>query len=137
MFSGQLDRRLIGFSPGVAEEDAVGTAVVDKPAGQFLLLGDPIQIRHVLKRLQLAAEAAAHGPIAVAKRVGRDAGDGIQIATSLVIPTQLCTAGCVGIGYAYHRLWMGAGGLNPKTSGRLILSQLRHHSARLPYWRLY
>ena len=65
----------------------------------------------------MSAEAAPKGTVAVAKGVGGDAGNGIEIAMTLVIPDPASATlhkrereAVVGV---HHRLWMGAGGLEP------------------------
>ena len=55
VLTGQLDGGLIGLSAGVAEENPIQAAAGGDRSGEFLLLGDSIQIGYVLQLAQLAA----------------------------------------------------------------------------------
>ena len=117
VLSSELDGRFIGFSAGVAEKNAVSTAVLHQPGGQSVLLGNPIEVGNVLETAELTTEAAAQGTVAMAKGVGGNACNGIEMASALVIPDPATTSPHQGEGEAvvgvHHRLWMGAGGLEP------------------------
>ena len=117
VFARQLDRGFIGFGAGIAEEDAVGTAVVHQPAGQLLLFRNLIEVGHVLETSQLIAQSPLHGPVAVAQGAGGNASNGIQVAPPLgVLDPATLPLGqsqrepAVGV---HHSGGMGAGGLEP------------------------
>ncbi len=85
VLAGQLDGGLIGFGAGIAEEDAVGAAAPNDPAGQFLLLGDPVEVGDVLKPAQLFAQGPAHHSVAVAEGAGGDPGHAVEVATPVLV----------------------------------------------------
>ena len=113
----QLDRGLIGFGAGIAEEDAVGTAVAHQPAGQLFLFRNPIEVGHMLEPSQLLAQSPLHGPVAVAQGAGGNASNSIQVAPPLgVLDPAALSLGqsqretAVGV---HDGGGMGAGGLEP------------------------
>ena len=117
VFAGQFDRGFVGFRAGIAEKNAVGTAVVHQPAGELLLFRNPIEIRDVLKASELFAQSLIHRSVAVAQCAGRDTSDRIEVSATLCVfdpaalpfgQSQRETA--VGV---HHSGWMGAGGLEP------------------------
>ena len=86
MLAGQLDCGLVGLGAGIAEEHPVGAAALADRPGQGLLLGDAVQVGHVLEGAQLVAEIAPQHPVAMAEGAHGDAGDAVEVATALVVP---------------------------------------------------
>ena len=67
VFAGQLDGGFVGFGAGIAEENAVGTAVVHQPAGQLLLFRNGDRGSRRAGASELLAQSLRASPVAVAQ----------------------------------------------------------------------
>ena len=100
VFAGQLDRRLVGLSPRIAEKHPIGAAVAGDPARQLLLLRDPVKVRDMLQPSQLAAQRLPHGRVAVAEGAGGDTRHAVEVPAALVVPQPAAPALFEGQGIA-------------------------------------
>ena len=117
MFSRQFDGSFIGFRSGVAEEDAVGAAVIHQPLRQLFLFRNPVQVGDVLKTAKLPLQLAPHHSVAVAQGVRGDPCDGVQIALTAIVPDPAPLAADEGEGKTAVGVHHGAGGR--RTHGRI------------------
>ena len=73
-----LDGQLAGLGARIGEEHRVGKGMFDQPIGQFLLLFNGIQIRHMPELARLIGQRLDQIGVRMAQRVHRDACAHIQ-----------------------------------------------------------
>src|SRR5713101_2520044 len=80
-----LDRCLVGFRAGVAEEDTRWKRELHQPARQLDLRFRVVEVGRVDERLGLACHGRRHLRVGVAEQVDGDAGDQVEVLVAGVV----------------------------------------------------
>jgi hypothetical protein len=87
---GHLQRGLVGLGAGVREEDPTPVAVpveqLEQPLSQPHLRGSGEEVRDMRQRGGLLADGLDQPGVAVTQRIDRDAGQQVQVATTVGVP---------------------------------------------------
>ena len=78
----QLDGRLVGLGPAVAEKDPVRKTVVHEPLGQLDLGPRVVEVGYVEQGFGLAAKGFHHPGVDVAQVADGDAGDKVDVGAA-------------------------------------------------------
>mmetsp|Transcript_2953 Transcript_2953/g.9707 ORF Transcript_2953/g.9707 Transcript_2953/m.9707 type:complete len:489 (-) Transcript_2953:104-1570(-) len=86
VLAGQLDGRLVGLRPGVAEEHLVSGRPIKDFAGQLALLRDVVEVGDVRHAGNLAGDCVHEGRVRVPEHRGGDARGKVEVARPVDAP---------------------------------------------------
>ena len=82
----QLDGRLVGLGPGVAEERPVHAAETGEAFRQLLLLDDAVEVGGMYQEAGLLTQRLGHRRMGMAQPAYRHAADGVQVFITRRVP---------------------------------------------------